>query len=76
MAAVNGSGAISAGPVVPRKTELSGGASSEIKIHAAYKAKAATPRTRRSVTLRSTDRRGKRRVRETFDSTTAMTESE
>jgi hypothetical protein len=73
--AVDASGTISAVSVVPRRTGVSRGASGKIQIHATYKAKAATPRTKRSVTLRATDRGGERRVRETLGSTTAMTES-
>ena len=65
----------SAGSVVPRRTGVSRAASGKIQIHATYKAKAATPRTKRSATLRATDRGGERRVRETLGSTTAMTES-
>ncbi len=75
-AAVDASGTISAGSVVPRRTGVSRGASGKIQIHATYKAEAATPRTKRSVTLRATDRGGERRVRETLGSTTAMTGSE
>ena len=74
--AVDASGTISAGSVVPRRTGVSRAASGKIQIHATYKAKAATPRTKRSVTLRATDRGGERRVRETLGSATAMTESE
>jgi ribosomal protein L14 len=65
-------GAFTSGdPVVPRRAGemVARGDSSGIKTHVPYKAKAATPRIRRSVILRAIDRRGARRIRKASGST-------
>jgi len=75
MPAVDSAGANSSGRIAPRRTSVARGGSGTIQIHAAYKAKAATPRITRSVILRATDRGAERRVSKTLGST-AITGSE